>query len=101
MIVSKFPPDALIATSPELMAAPLGAEEIVILHLETGRYYSLSSVGAEVWKLLLAPRRVSDIVDAIVTAYDVEAAQCEADVQALLDDMAREQLIAIQHEGVR
>jgi hypothetical protein len=99
--VSKFPAQALIAANPELMTAPLGTEEVVILHLKTGRYYGLSSVGAEVWKLLQTPRRVSDIVDAIVTAYDVEAAQCEADVQVLLDDMAREQLIAIQRQGVR
>lgn len=100
-VVSKLPPQALIAANPELMTASLGAEEIVILHLKTGRYYSLSAVGAEVWKLLLAPRRMSEIVHAIVTAYAVETAQCEADIQALLDDMAREQLIAIQRERVQ
>ena len=98
--MSKLPPQALIAVNPELMTASLGVEEIVILHLKTGRYYTLSSVGAEVWKLLLAPRRMSEIVDAIVTAYDVETAQCEADIRMLLDDMAREQLIAMQREDL-
>lgn len=86
----------IVAAKPDVMAASLTPEEIVVLHIETGRYYGLPSIGAEVWELVQAPTRVSDIVASITSVYDVEVARCEADILALLEHMAREDLITIR-----
>lgn len=88
--------NTIVAVRPDVMAASLSPEEIVILHVETGLYYRLPSIGAEIWELVQTPRRVSDIVDSVSSAYDVDAARCEADVVALLEHMAGEQLISLE-----
>jgi hypothetical protein len=60
------------------------AGEVVILDVQQGLYYGLDAVGAEVWSTLQAPSSVADIVDRIVTRYDVDRATAYADVEDLL-----------------
>jgi hypothetical protein len=67
--------------------------EAVVLGLRDGVYYGLDSVGARIWALLVVPRRVSEIVDAIVAEFEVTPQQCERDVLALLTDLATRDLI--------
>jgi hypothetical protein len=83
--------------SDELVSANLDGE-VVILGFELGSYYGLDQVGAFIWDLLQEPRKVSDIRDAIFDEYDVELAQCERDLLALLVELADRQLIEIKDE---
>jgi len=99
--VSAVSTDTVVVVQTELLAAPVGSEELVILQVDTGRYYSLSAVGMEVWELVQQPRRVGEIVENITSIYDVERTRCEADVVALLQDMARNQLILVREDGTR
>ena len=67
--------------------------EAVILGLRDGVYYGLDAVGARVWALLAEPRRVPELVEAIVAEFDVTAEECERDVLALLDQLAARDLV--------
>ena len=69
------------------------AGEMVILSLQTERYFGLDRVGARIWDLLKAPARVADIRDTIVAEYEVEPERCERDVLALLERLADQGLI--------
>ena len=73
--------------------------ETVILHLESGTYYGLSDVGARVWDLIQKPRPVGDIRDALLKEYDVEPAQCEREVLALLSDLEDHKLIQVHSQS--
>lgn len=85
----------VVVAAPGLVAASLGPEEVVILDSDGGQYYGLTKVGAQVWQSLQAPKEVTEIVEIIAHNYDVDRAQCEADVLALLDEMAERRLIRI------
>jgi hypothetical protein len=74
-------------------------DEAVILHLDSGVYYALNEVGATVWSLLREPRAVPELEAAIMAEYEVDAARCRADLLALLDKLAAEDLIEVR-EGV-
>lgn len=84
-----------------LVAAPrqLSAEvngEAVILNFQDGIYYGLNQVGARVWELIQqGERTVGELVVSITSEYDVEAAQCEADVIELATDLAKRGLIEV------
>lgn len=88
---------SVVAVAPDQVSSKL-VDESVILNLKTGMYYGLNEVGASIWQLLQQPKTVADICAAILQEYEVEAAQCEADVFALLQDMLSAQLIVVQDE---
>ena len=83
---------SLVVATKDLVSSDL-AGEIVILSLQTGRYFGLDRVGARIWDLLRTPARVADIRDAIVGQYEVEPERCERDVLALLQQLADQGLI--------
>jgi hypothetical protein len=74
------------------------AGEAVILHLKTGIYYGLDSVGNRVWSLIQVPMTVGDIQATLLREYDVEPAQCERDLLALLQELTATGLIEV-HAG--
>lgn len=88
---------SIVVIAPDQVSSEL-VDESVILNLKTGMYYGLNEVGASVWQLLQQPKSVADICDAILQEYEVDAAQCEADVLALLKDMIEAQLVVVKDE---
>lgn len=86
-----------VVVAPDQVSSEL-VDESVILNLKTGMYFGLNEVGASVWQLLQQPKTVADVCAAILEDYDVEAAQCETDILALLEELAEAQLIVIQDE---
>lgn len=87
--------DSIVVASRNQVSCPL-QDEVAILDLAAGVYYSLDPVGARVWELLAAPRSVGAIRDALVAEYDVEPARCERDLLELLRDLARAGLVEIR-----
>lgn len=68
-------------------------EKIVIMGIASNRYFEVAGVGQDIWNLLEQPRSLSQLIDSIVAEYDVEAAQCEKDVQGFLASLLAAQLI--------
>jgi hypothetical protein len=93
-VISK---NTTVVVAPDQVSSEL-VDESVILNLKTGMYFGLNEVGASVWQLLQQPKTVADVCAAILEDYDVEAAQCETDILALLEELAEAQLIVIQDE---
>ncbi|MGH9560222.1 MAG: PqqD family protein [Terracidiphilus sp.] len=71
-------------------------DEAAILNLKNTIYYGLNPVGTRVWNLVQQSRSVSDIRDALLEEYDVEAAQCERDLLGLLEQMKEQGLIEVR-----
>lgn len=86
---------SIVEARTEPLAAPL-AEGLVLLQVETDRYYNLNDLGREVWQLIQQPVTVAEIVGKITETHEVEPARCEADILALLQDMAQAQLITVR-----
>ncbi|MDP8924736.1 MAG: PqqD family protein [Chloroflexota bacterium] len=63
--------------------AELG-DELVLLNVETGVYFGLDAVGADIWKLLAKGATESEIVDRLLAEYDVEPGRLRAELAAFL-----------------
>jgi len=94
-LVSK---DTIVVVSAEQISCDL-IGDAVILDLKKGIYYGLDEVGARVWSLIKEPRRVSEVLDALVEEYDVDRHRCECDVLDLLRDLKGRELIEIRYEA--
>ena len=68
-----------------VVTADLG-DGLALLDLRTNQYFSLNDVGAFVWQELQTPKRREEIVDAVTERYEVSAADCAPDIDALLEE---------------
>lgn len=87
--------DSMVVAAKDQVSSDLG-EEAVILDVASGTYYGLDAVGLRVWDLVQEPRRVADIVTAIVAEYDVDRDRCEQDVLLLLNGLAAKGLVQVR-----
>ena len=86
------------ANENEVMSCPLG-DEIALLQVKTGTYYSLDTVGAFIWNFIKPQARsFAAIRDEMLGHYDVERERCEHDLLNLLNQFAASGLIVIQDE---
>ena len=90
--------DSVISATGGQLSADLEGET-VILHLGSGVYFGLSDVGARIWELIERPTSVSAVRDVLLEEYDVDAAQCERDVLALLDELWSHTLIEVHPQS--
>lgn len=95
MMVPQITPDATVVAAPQGQLSTTLAGEVVILDVEKGVYFGLANVGTLIWNLLQTPRRVSEIVDRIVSEYDIRRDVAENDLYALLADLAARGLIQV------
>ena len=72
--------------------------ESIILNLKSGIYFSLDEVGARIWGLIEQPMSVTEIRDAILSEYDVQAEVCERDIRAFIEGMDAAGLIELPVE---
>lgn len=92
--------DSVVSAVDNQVSCPLG-EEAAILNLKNNVYYGLDSVGARVWNLLQQPRSVTDMRNALLDEYEVDAERCERDLLGLLEKMLNEGLIEVRNTNTR
>ena len=85
----------VVATTQQVSAELV--DEVVILSLQTGEYYGLDPIAADIWSLIQEPRSVSEVRDALLARYEgVTAEECEQQVLALLEEMVKLELVEIR-----
>ncbi|MNF93726.1 Coenzyme PQQ synthesis protein D (PqqD) [compost metagenome] len=73
--------------------------ETVMMSIESGKYYNLGDIGGRIWSLIEAPTNIEALVGTLTNEYDVSVADCEAEVIAFLENLAKEQLIVVHQEA--
>jgi hypothetical protein len=87
--------DLVVVAAKDQVSCPLG-DDIIILDLKAGLYFSLDNVGAMVWQLVQQPRSVQELRVAILDAFEVSEDVCQKDLVALLKDLAGRNLIELR-----
>ena len=59
-------------------------EEVVMLDPESGYYFGLNSVAADVWHCLKAPAGLEEIVEYLLDKYEVDRESCTQQTEELL-----------------
>jgi hypothetical protein len=69
-------------------------DEVVIIHFDTGNYYSLDSVGTEIWGLIESGASVGEIVESLAQRYDGSQAAMEDAITRFVAELQEEDLVA-------
>lgn len=73
-------------------------DESVLLDLDRGVYYELNAVGTRVWELLQQPRAAAELPDILAGEFEVDPAQCAADVEQLLNDLRERAMVEVSSD---
>lgn len=86
--------DHIIRVSPQVISQELSGET-VILDLESECYFGLDAVGTRIWQLIREGADLRTIHDTLLDEYEVDAAQLQRDLQALVEDARQRGLITL------
>ena len=73
--------------------------EAVMINLTTGNYYSLNPVGVAVWEAVTGGASVGEAVELLGSRYDGPRDEIAAAVEALVEELRREELIVPAEGG--
>ena len=98
-LVGVISEDAVAVVSPHQVSTGI-PDEVVILNIQSGKYHSLSMVGARVWSLIQTPRTVREIHELLLEEYDADADTCRCDLLALLKDLVSQGLVELDSKSI-
>jgi len=64
-------------------------DELVMMDIEQGKYFSLNPVATRIWDLMENTATAEELCVQLTDEYDVDSLLCRAEVSALLEDMVR------------
>jgi hypothetical protein len=73
-------------------------DDILLLNVTNGHYYSLDSIGGRIWLLLVEGLEREAIVSRLQDEYAGEEMEIHSAVQDLIEDLLLEKLITLEPE---
>ncbi len=81
-----------LTVPPQVMSRLVG-DETVLLDLASGVYFGLDGVGQRIWESVVEGNSLAQAVAVIVSEYDVDEAQAQADVLEFAGDLVERGLL--------
>ena len=87
-----FDPSATIVRTSEAIATEIDGE-IVLIHIEDGKYFGLDPVGSEIWRRLETPKRVDALCDELKAHFEGDPNMIEREALVFLDQLSESRLL--------
>lgn len=69
--------------------------EVVMMNMEKGQYFMMNEVGSRIWEIIEEPIKVCELIEALLSEFEVEREECENTVMEFLDDLNHGNLIKV------
>jgi hypothetical protein len=86
--------DLLVKRKGVLIEAEVDGE-LVALHVENGTCYGFNGTATRIWQMVEEPKRLSELRDALMAEFEVDAETCEQDLRALLRELESDGLVDV------
>ncbi len=70
-------------------------DEVVLMHIDNGKFFALSNTGRKAWELLDKHDNLDALVSAMRAEYDVPDEICRTEMKALLANLQERTLIEV------
>ncbi|WP_121610111.1 lasso peptide biosynthesis PqqD family chaperone [Mesobacillus foraminis] len=81
-----------LVIAPGNIVSDMGGEK-VMMNIEKGKYYNLGETGGVIWRFLESPIIVGELINKLVSEFQVEQSQCEQEVISFLELLNNEELV--------
>jgi len=76
-------------------------DELVLMHLDTGAYYSLNETGVIIWQGIVDERPHEDIVNDMSEMFDVDRETIARDFERVVNELSDQGLVELVEEDVK
>jgi hypothetical protein len=90
--------DSIVARSEELVTSNLDGE-VVMMSIDSGKYFGLDPIASEIWQLLETPHSIRALCDLLLPQYQVAREQGEQDVLAFCEQAREQKIIRVLKEA--
>ncbi|GJM41928.1 MAG: hypothetical protein DHS20C20_22100 [Ardenticatenaceae bacterium] len=87
-------PNSRVVRSEDFITSTV-ENDLVMMSLEKGTYYGLDSIGSKIWEHISEPISIDELCRRLAAQFEVDAAQCQADVLAFLNELQTEDMIRV------
>lgn len=70
-------------------------EESILLNLQSEKYFSLDDTGTRICEVLIEKESIQAAIDTLLAEYDVEPEQLQKDVENLIEELLKHELVEI------
>jgi hypothetical protein len=94
--------ESVLVASPDQISANVAPDQagaVVILALKDGVYFEMNEVGGRIWNLLQHPQALKSVLARLLEEYEVNPAQCEADLLSLAQRLLERGLVELRNEA--
>jgi coenzyme PQQ synthesis protein D (PqqD) len=95
--VEKLDRDAPLRVASANVHSKVFDDEVVVLEMKTGTYFSLRGSGVDIWSLIERNASAAQIAEALEVRYEGAKAEIEAAVDGLVGQLAEAALIVDDH----
>ncbi len=74
--------------------------EIVVVHFESGCYYSIRGTGADICRLLSAGRTIQEVIACLAAHHHLPAEQVAAEVRGFVSNLVAEHLLIVSDRPI-
>ena len=85
----------VLKPNPDVESTTLDGET-VLLHLGSGRYYTLNRIGTAIWEFCTGGNTISDIHQALCNRFDVSPERAHDNLVTLVNQLDQEGLLQVQ-----
>lgn len=68
-------------------------DELVMMDVQKGKYFSLNSVATFIWDLLEQPLSIEELCERLMNEYEIEYEECRIEVEEYLKEMNKYGLV--------
>ena len=86
--------ESYIKRNKEVFASEID-DEVVMMNVDSGKYYGMDTVGSRIWELIAEEIQVREVINKLMEEYDVEEEQCEKDVLEFLNELYENKLVQV------
>lgn len=73
-------------------------DEMVMMDLEQGKYFSLNPVATRIWEILEQPMTITELCNKLTEEYEVDSQSCMEEVSEYIEELARLGLLSGSEE---
>jgi hypothetical protein len=88
--------NSIVQRNPKLIANQMDGE-IVMMSIDNGEYYGLDEVGSRIWELMEQPVSLGELINSLVTEFEVSRDECFQDTMEFLDDLFAKDLLLVKN----
>ncbi len=67
--------------------------EVILIHMDSGNYYSIDPVGADIWDLIKSGRTMQQIIDNFYLRYEGGAEEVSNNLVTFIEQLIKEELV--------